>query len=170
MITIPNILIVDDESQNIELAKIILLKEGYHLHFASNGQEALAIIETIKIDVMLLDLFMPIMDGFQTLTELKNPIYNKPLIIVVTAYSDQNSHTQALKNGANDVMIKPYDIIELKTRVKKMLDIALNTKEDKNYDYDAVKTITQKLLEEVHKHHDTISKQELLQLFEKSIF
>ena len=157
----PHILIVDDEEQNLELAKIILNKEGYMLHFAHNGEEALHALANNPIDVMVLDLFMPKMDGFETLSRLRSNDLDLP-VIVVTAYTDEESHNRALDLGANDVITKPYDIIELKQHVKKML--APDEKIEKIYTAKQIELMTRGFLHEVN---EDMTKKEVMQLFEK---
>jgi len=159
----PHILIVDDEEQNLELAKIILHKEGYTLHFAHNGKEALQVLQTNPIDVMVLDLFMPEMDGFETLSQLRNSSHTLP-VIVVTAYTDDQSHQKALALGANDVITKPYDIIELKQHVKKLLTPDLPN--EKKYKIKDIECVAASFLKEVK---NDMTKEEVLQLFEKKL-
>ena len=159
----PHILIVDDEEQNLELAKIILHKEGYTLHFAHNGKEALQILQTNLIDVMVLDLFMPEMDGFETLSQLRSSSHTLP-VIVVTAYTDDQSYQKAFALGANDVITKPYDIIELKQHVKNLL--TPNTPDKKIYKSKDIKYVTENFLQEVKKD---MTKEEVMQLFEKKL-
>jgi len=162
----PHILIVDDEEQNLELAKIILLKEGYSLHFAQNGEEAIECINNNTIDVMVLDLFMPKMDGFETLAKIRsnNTILS---IIVVTAYTDEESHIRAIELGADDVMTKPYDIIELKQRVKKIL--TPQQIKEKLYAYEQVELITNSFLDELGKLKKEFKEDELIKLFKSAI-
>lgn len=126
-----NLLIVDDEPQNRELAKVILFKEGYKLLFANDGAEALHILKEQKIDLMLLDLMMPKMDGFTLLREMKKFQEAKPKIIVLTASGDENNMQHALKLGANGYLQKPYDIVDLKQRIRH----ALEEKQEENLDY-----------------------------------
>ncbi len=160
----PHILIVDDEVQNIELAKIILLKEGYQLYFADNGMDALDIIVNNPIDIVVLDLFMPKLDGFETLKKMRDTHIDIP-VIVVTAYTDDESHERAMRLGANDVMTKPYDIIELKQRVKKMV---FQEDEEKRYTLENVNAIINTFTQSCQKR-DALTKAELITLFEDAI-
>lgn len=159
----PHILIVDDEEQNLELAKIILHKEGYTLHFAHNGEEALQVLQNHPIDVMVLDLFMPEMDGFETLSKLRNISQTLP-VIVVTAYTDDQSHQKAFALGANDVITKPYDIIELKQHVKNLL--TPDAPAEKTYKIKDIECVTSKFLQEVK---NNMAKEDVMQLFEKKL-
>lgn len=161
----PHILIVDDEEQNIELAKIILLKEGYNLYFANNGIDALEMIANHPIDVVVLDLFMPKLDGFETLSMLRKD--NKTLpVIVVTAFTDDESHVRALSLGASDVMTKPYDIIALKQRVKNMLCSA--EVDNTGYSREKIEKIMEIFKRESSKN-EMHSKDALMALFESAI-
>jgi len=117
-----SILIVDDEIQNIELAEIILKKEGYTLYFALNAKEAFEVVEKHSIDVIVLDLMLPDIDGFEILQTLKAEEKNSHIkVIVVSALHDEESISKATLLGANGYLTKPYDIISLKSRVKEML-------------------------------------------------
>lgn len=115
-----NILIVDDELHNIELAEIILKKEGYNLFFSINAKECFETIKKEKIDLLILDLMLPDMSGFEVLEQLK--IQNIVLdVIVVSALNDEESMCKAVEFGACDYLCKPYDIISLKSKVKKVI-------------------------------------------------
>ncbi|MCH9812453.1 MAG: response regulator [Epsilonproteobacteria bacterium] len=126
-----NVLIVDDEPQNRELAKVILFKEGYQLYFARNGKEALSVLKSEKIDLILLDLMMPEMDGFTLLEEMKRYALTASKVIILTALSDDESMAQALRLGADGYLQKPYDIVDLKQRIR----FALMAKEEESLDY-----------------------------------
>ena len=116
------LLIVDDEEHNRELIEVILYREGYTLFFANNGEEALKILQHKPIDILLLDLLMPKMDGMSTLKKIKNFNQKKPYIIVITALGDKKNQAKALELGANNYLLKPFDIIDLKQRIR----VALN--------------------------------------------
>lgn len=118
----PTLLVVDDEIQNIELAEVILKKEGYELHFALDATTAYKQLKEHKIDVIVLDLMMPDIDGFEVLETIKNDATLSHInIIVVSALSDEDSIHRALELGADGYIAKPYDIISLKSKVKEML-------------------------------------------------
>ncbi len=114
-----NILIVDDEEHNRELIEIILHREDYKLFFSENGQEALEVLKKESIDLLLLDLLMPKMDGFETLAEIKNLDIKVPYIIVITALGDEINRNKALNLGAQSYLLKPFDIIDLKQSINK---------------------------------------------------
>lgn len=120
----PTVLVVDDEPQNIELAYIVLQKEGYRLLHAQNGEEALEILNGHDVHVMVLDLMMPKLNGFELLERIKREeaLHSIP-VLVVTALGEEESRERAMKLGADAYLVKPYDIIDLKMRVKAMFKI-----------------------------------------------
>lgn len=160
------ILIVDDEEQNLELANIILLKEGYQLFFANNGEEALFCMKQNDINVLVLDLHMPIMDGFETLKEVKK-LDKDVKTIIVTANVDKQSHLKALEMGVDDLLMKPYDIVELKKKIRDVLSIKSTSA--RLYSADELEKITCLLLDKYKKLDKDLNKTKLIELFEKSI-
>ncbi|HFU74407.1 MAG TPA: response regulator [Helicobacteraceae bacterium] len=110
------ILAVDDEPFNLDLIEATFLgSENCNISYAKNGQEALEILETTAIDVVLLDISMPGMDGLEVLQILRNnPKHQQLPVIMVTANSEKKN--EALTLGASDFISKPYDIEELKLR------------------------------------------------------
>jgi len=111
-----NILVVDDEELNREMLGV-MLEDLATVVRVENGQQALATLEAGQdFDVILLDLEMPVMDGFAALTELKRHLVWREIpVIVITASRSEVTHTLAL--GANDFLPKPYDAEELRLRV-----------------------------------------------------
>jgi len=133
------ILIVDDEEKNRRIFTKWLEAEDYECCSASSGKSALSLIQTIDPDVILLDLMMPDMDGFQVASQLKNdPETSEIPIIIVTALDDKRSLIRALSNGAEEFLNKPIDTNELQIRVRNMIrlkranDILKNHKEELN--------------------------------------
>lgn len=124
------ILVVDDEPMNLELAKTVLSGDGYEIKFAANGQEAIDKLTQTKVDVILMDVMMPIMDGYEATKRIKNDerFCDIPLIIV-TAANDKKSLKTGLDAGANEFLTKPYDIGELKLRIRNMLKLKLKNDE-----------------------------------------
>ncbi len=118
------ILVVDDEPMNLDLAKTVLCSDGHEVVFATNGQEAIEILKNQNIDAILMDVMMPVMDGFEATRLIKadDKLCDIPLVIV-TAASDKNSLKTGLSVGANEFLTKPYDIDELKLRIKNMLKL-----------------------------------------------
>lgn len=118
--TLEKILVVDDD---INLCKILteeLSDVGYQTHYITGGSEALQYLNNNTIDLLLLDLNMPGVDGFDVLQELSKSD-KKPKIIVLTAYADVKSAIESAKLGANDFLSKPYDFDELLITIRKVL-------------------------------------------------
>jgi diguanylate cyclase (GGDEF)-like protein len=113
------ILIVDDEQVSRYTVEILLAAEGYNLVFAENGEDALQKAGELVPDLMLLDVMMPGMDGFEVCQRLRD---NKRLaelpIVMVTALDDRDSRLRGIQVGADDFMSKPYDRAELRARVR----------------------------------------------------
>jgi diguanylate cyclase (GGDEF)-like protein len=113
------ILIVDDEIISRYTVKILLESEGYNLIFAESGAEALEKAQSIMPDVMLLDVMMPEMDGFQVCQHLRaNPRLAELPVVMVTALDDRESRLKGLEVGADDFMSKPFDKAELRARIR----------------------------------------------------
>jgi len=114
------ILIVDDQSINIQVVASILKQcENYRVAFAKNGKAALEQVQTQKFDLILLDIMMPEMDGFEVSEKLKaNEATAKIPIIFLTALTDEDSIVRAFDNGAVDYITKPFNKAELVARVK----------------------------------------------------
>ncbi len=122
--TTPSILIVDDNSANLEVLGGFLQKEGMDLEFALDGSTALKWLDIKVFDLILLDIMMPIMDGFEVCSLIKgNPSYRGIPIIFITAKTDSESIVRGFKSGAVDYITKPFIQSELLARVKTHLDI-----------------------------------------------
>jgi signal transduction histidine kinase len=123
-VTGQTILIVDDEATNIKLIKALLLKEGYRFLSASDGEEALAVANDRIPDLILLDVMMPGIDGFEVCRRLKEKEKFKDVpIIMVTALKEKEHKVNAMEVGADDFICKPIDQTELFIRVKSLLRI-----------------------------------------------
>ncbi|MCI8342015.1 MAG: response regulator transcription factor [Firmicutes bacterium] len=112
------ILIVEDEKPISDLIKMNLLEEGYECTCAYDGQEAADIIEKETFDLILLDIMLPAIDGYE-LFEYIN-FYHTP-VIFLTAKADVKDKVKALKAGAEDYITKPFEIMELLARVENVL-------------------------------------------------
>ena len=118
------ILIVDDEEKNIKLIKGILASEHYHVFGALSGEEAITMIPDVCPDLILLDIMMPGMDGFEVCRRLKNDEKTKMIpIVMVTALDEKEHSVKAMKVGADDFLTKPVDHTELQVRIKSLLRI-----------------------------------------------
>lgn len=114
-----HILIVDDEKLNIELAAIYLKEESYKLSFALNAKSAIESVLIKDIDLILLDINMPITDGFSVCKILKDDIKTKDIpIVFLTAQTDIEYISRAFELGGVDYINKPFNGVELKARVK----------------------------------------------------
>ncbi len=113
------ILIVDDQPGGREVLRGLLTGPGYTLAFAASGPEALTQAAVILPDVILLDVMMPDMDGFEVCRRLRaDPHLAQMPVIMVTALDDQDSLLQGLEAGADDFIAKPFHHTELKARVR----------------------------------------------------
>ena len=111
-----NILVVDDEKPISDIVKFNLTKEGYEVFTAYDGEEALAKVEEIQPDLVLLDLMLPKIDGLEVCREIRKK-YNMP-IIMVTAKDSEIDKILGLELGADDYVTKPFSNRELVARVK----------------------------------------------------
>jgi two-component system sensor histidine kinase/response regulator len=120
----PHILIVDDEPSARDALEALLFRQGYDLAFAASGPEALACLNEIKPDVILLDVMMPGMDGFRVCQRLKTDKRWRHIpIILVTAFDSKEDLALGLDAGADDFLPKPVKGLELRARVRSMLRI-----------------------------------------------
>ena len=128
-----HILIVDDQAPNVQLLEQLLSEAGYtHVSSTRNPVEVCALHRKNRYDLILLDLQMPGMDGFQVMETLKTVDTDNYLpVIVLTA---QPGHKlRALQLGAKDFISKPFDLIEVKTRIRNMLEVRLLYKKLEGY-------------------------------------
>jgi diguanylate cyclase (GGDEF)-like protein len=122
--TIPSVLIIDDEPDNFDVIEAFLSDQGYQLHYAAGGQEAIAALETFAPDLILLDVMMPGMDGMEVCQRIKAiPKWEAVPIIVITALTSKKDLAQCISAGADDFMSKPINRLELNARVRSMLRI-----------------------------------------------
>ena len=118
------LLVVDDVQTNVLLLKALLSKEGYGILVANNGQEALEVIRNENPDLILLDVMMPGMDGFEVAERLKSEEYRCEIpIIFLTALDDTQSIVNGFKLGAGDFISKPFRKEELMVRIKHQLSL-----------------------------------------------
>ena len=116
------ILIVDDEERNRKLLQVLLGADGYRTEHAANAEEALIVIARSMPDLILLDVMMPGMNGYQLAAILKaDPITSNIPIIMLTAHVDRSARLLGLKAGAEEFLTKPFEAAELSLRVRNLL-------------------------------------------------
>jgi DNA-binding response OmpR family regulator len=113
------ILVVDDEPRYLRLIEVNLATEAYDVKTAANGQEALEVVAAEQPDLILLDVMMPVMDGF-TACERIREFSNVP-IIIVTAKGEERDRVRGLDAGADDYILKPFSAQEMLARVRAVL-------------------------------------------------
>jgi two-component system, OmpR family, response regulator len=110
------ILIVDDDPHIRELAKVFLQNEGFDIYEATDGLEALSRLETVAVDMVILDIMMPNMDGWELCRQLRTT-YDFPLLML-TAKGETADKVQGFQLGTDDYLVKPFEPLELVVRVK----------------------------------------------------
>ncbi len=113
------ILVVDDDSNICELLRLYLEKDGYEVSIANNGGEAIKMFQEISPDLMLLDIMLPVLDGWQVCREVRK-FSDKP-IIMLTAKGETFDKVLGFELGADDYVVKPFDAKEVMARVKAVL-------------------------------------------------
>jgi PAS domain S-box-containing protein len=142
-----SILIVDDQDANVQLLARMLSEAGYaRIASTKNPLEVCSLHRRNGFDLILLDLQMPGMDGFQVMEALKTNDADSYLpVIVLTA---QPGHKiRALQNGAKDFISKPFDLVEVKTRIHNMLEVRLLHKKLENYNTELEQTVRERTAE-----------------------
>jgi phosphoserine phosphatase RsbU/P len=120
------VLIVDDEPINVMIAERILQKSDYETISANHGNEALEIMQNEQIDLILLDLMMPDINGFEVCEKLmKNDKTKNIPVIFLTAVTDKESIIKGFEVGGKDYLTKPFNTTELVARVKTHVDLKL---------------------------------------------
>jgi len=119
-----HILIVDDVADNIQVAMSILKEENYEFSFATSGDSALELIDNNSFDLILLDVMMPGLDGYEVCMRIRsNPETEDVPVIFVTAKSDVDSIRKGFETGAQDYIIKPFQADELLARVQTHIEL-----------------------------------------------
>jgi two-component system alkaline phosphatase synthesis response regulator PhoP len=151
------ILIVDDEEHIVELLKFNLLNAGYDVLTANNGIDAVKIAKSEKPGLMLLDLMLPGIDGFDVCKEIKkNNEMKKTSIIMLTAKGEELDKILGLELGADDYITKPFSVRELLARVKAVLRRANSSVELEEEVYDS-----QSLKVKFERHEVFVNKQKV---------
>lgn len=116
------VLIVDDEMDALLALKVALEAEGYNIVEAKDGYEAIEKVHSEIPDVILLDLMIPGIDGFEVCKQLKsNPMYSHIPVIMLTARGEVDDKVEGIELGADDYVTKPFNLKELKARIKMIL-------------------------------------------------
>ncbi|MDP3315620.1 MAG: response regulator, partial [Devosia sp.] len=124
------ILVVDDIPANVKLLEVRLLAEYFDVLTAANGADALEMCENGKIDVVLLDVMMPDMDGFEVCRRLKSDVATSHIpVVMVTALDQVADRVRGLEAGADDFLSKPVNDLQLMTRVRSLVRLKMLTDE-----------------------------------------
>ena len=113
------ILVVDDDTNISELLRIYLEKEGYEVSIAGNGGDAVSMYKEIEPDLMLLDIMLPVLDGWQVCREVRK--FSEKPIIMITAKGETFDKVLGFELGADDYIVKPFEPKEVVARVKAVL-------------------------------------------------
>ncbi len=118
------VLVCDDELMNRKLASKILKKEGYDVLEATNGQEAIDLLQNNRIDLILMDLMMPKMDGYEAIKIIKKDVNTSTIpLIIISALSDKEAINKGLSLSAYEYLTKPFDLIEFRLRIANSMKI-----------------------------------------------
>ncbi len=116
------ILVVDDAAANVELLKSLLTREGYRVVTASDGQQALEMVEREHPDLVLMDVLMPKLSGYEVCERIKHHKATRLTpVVLVTALAETGHKIQGINAGADDFLTKPFNALELKARVRSLV-------------------------------------------------
>jgi putative two-component system response regulator len=143
------ILIVDDEPKNVEVIKQVMEMAGYeNIRFTCNPREVCDIYKSFWPDLILLDLNMPHMNGFQVMEELKKVEQRDYVpVLVLTAQTDRESRLKALRAGAKDFLLKPFDLVEVIHRIQNMLEVRLIQNKLRNQNFNLEEKVQERTKE-----------------------
>lgn len=113
------ILVIDDDKEIVELLGIYIQNEGYELEKAYNGKEALSKLHTQKIDLVVLDVMMPEMDGYEVIKEIRKDSHLP--VLMLSAKTQDVDKIKGLITGADDYVVKPFNPLEVMARIKSLL-------------------------------------------------
>jgi putative two-component system response regulator len=144
----PKVLVVDDEMLNLKLIAAMLKPQGYEVILAKDGEECLAKANETPPDLILLDIMMPGMNGFEVVTRLKQEEkFALVPVVMVTALQDVNDRVKALEVGADDFLSKPVDRMELRARVRSLLKVKAYYDHMTNYQQELESEVSRRTLE-----------------------
>ena len=118
------VLIADDIQQNRELLEAYLADEGYEILMANDGQQTMQMVDQQQPDLILLDIMMPRMSGYEVCSQIKaDPARRGILVLMVTALNEAGDIEKAVNAGCDDFLTKPVNRLELRTRVRSLLRV-----------------------------------------------
>ena len=121
---VPTILIADDNLQNVELLEAYLAEVECEIQTAYDGEETLRAVEEFAPDLLLLDVMMPRLSGFEVCRKLRaNPATKDLLILMVTALNEASDFERGVQSGTDDFLTKPVNKLELLCRIKSLLRV-----------------------------------------------
>jgi len=115
------ILVAEDNKLILETIAHSLIREGYIIIKAPDGKECLRILENTDVDLIITDLYMPYINGHEVISVLRDERKKTTPILVLSATGSDDSASKIFELGANDFMIKPFSLVELNDRVRKLL-------------------------------------------------
>lgn len=154
-------LVVDDEERNRKLLKAVLVPMGFEVFLAESGEVALDEVYRVKPDLILLDIMMPELDGFDTLKRLKEDSGTSAIpVIMLTALTDVESKVRAFDLGADDFISKPAEKTELMARVRSLLKVKAYNDQQLNYRRDLENEVA-RVTEQLHEAYTNIKETSL---------
>jgi len=121
-IDLPSIVIVEDDEKDAKLIQSLLHGEPYQIKLAEDGQQIISRAQHERVDIVLLDILLPRMNGYEVCRTLKSTEHTKNIqIIAITNLADLDSKIKGLESGLDDYLVKPVNMVELKTRVKSLV-------------------------------------------------
>jgi DNA-binding response OmpR family regulator len=126
--TLPEILLAEDEEHIAKLVEFKLSRDGFHVVIAKDGQEAIDQLGARKWKLIILDIMMPIHDGWKVLQVLRSTYGEETPVIMLTAKGHQKDMSHAAELGATQFIRKPFDPAELSDQVKKLLKVETGKK------------------------------------------
>ncbi len=115
------VLICEDDEMVLKMVEFKLQKEGYTVHLASDGKEALAKVQSVKPDIIITDIMMPYLTGLEIVHQVRKEMGLETPIIIVSSIGLEKTVLEAFQLGADDFITKPFSPNELSVRVKKLL-------------------------------------------------
>lgn len=115
------ILLAEDNKLILETVAHSLAREGYEILKAMDGKECLKILGETKVDLIITDLFMPFINGYEVISHLRDEMKDNTPVMVLSAGGAEDNVLKAFDLGADDFMVKPFSLMELNVRVRKLL-------------------------------------------------